>query len=161
MDHITDQDREFMRAAIAFAQDGIKKGQAPFAAAVVSHGAIVAAEHDQVMMANDITAHAVIQAIRSACQSLGRIHLNGCSIYTTSEPCPMCFAACHWARLDRIVFGVSVAEIDDSEFNRLALSAEEMKEIGGSEIEIQSGCLSEENKALFEEFLARPNRVTY
>jgi tRNA(Arg) A34 adenosine deaminase TadA len=157
----TDQDREFMRAAIAFAQEGIKKGQAPFAAVIVSHEAIVAAAHDQVLMANDITAHAAVQAIRSACQSLGRIHLDGCSIYSTCEPCPMCFAACHWARLDRIVFGVSATEIEEAKFNRLSISNLEMKEMGGSEIEVQAGCLSQESRAVVEEYLNRPTRVTY
>lgn len=150
-----------MRAAIAFAQEGIKKGQGPFAAVVVKHGSIVAAAHDQVMMTNDITAHAAVQAIRSACQSLGRIHLNGCSIYTTCEPCPMCFAACHLARIDRIVFGVSMADLAETDFRQLPISSSDMTEIGQSEIEVNAGCLLEDNKVVLEEFLGRPNRVSY
>lgn len=160
-DNFNDKDREFMRAAIAFAKEGVKKGQSPFGAVIVKDGTIVAAAHNQVMMMTDITAHAEVQAIRAACQSLGGVHLPGCTIYSTCEPCPMCFAAIHWAQIDRIVYGATIADADGAGFNELSISNLQMKEIGGSDVHVDAGCLSEENKEMFREYLKRPNRVVY
>jgi len=73
----------------------------------------------------------------------------------------MCFAACHWARLDRIVFGAAISDADGAGFNELTISNFEMKEIGGSGIKVDPGCLSEDNEALFRDYVSRPDRVVY
>lgn len=161
MNEFTDRDREFMQAAIDVAREGVEKGQSPFGACIVRDGTIVASAHNEVMLTTDITAHAEVQAIRAACLALGKIDLSGCSIYSTCEPCPMCFAACHWARLDRIVFGAMIADAAGAGFNELTISNFEMKEIGGSGIEVDTGCLSEDNKALFRDYVIRPDHVVY
>jgi tRNA(Arg) A34 adenosine deaminase TadA len=76
----------------------------PFGAVVVRDGRILGAACNRVLATNDPTAHAEILAIREACRQSGTFHLDGCEIYTTCEPCPMCLAAIHWARLDRVYY---------------------------------------------------------
>lgn len=101
-------DPRLMQAAIAEAADGLAAGEGgPFGAVVVRDGVVIAGGHNQVVGLNDPSAHAEVQAIRAACRALGTFDLSGCEIYATCEPCPMCFAAIHWARLGRVVFGAS------------------------------------------------------
>ena len=89
----TSVDERFMRLAIARAHEGVASGQSPFGACVVKDGAVVSCEHNVVWRTTDITAHAEIHAIRVACARLQSIELPGCVIYSTCEPCPMCFSA--------------------------------------------------------------------
>ena len=102
---------DFMNEAIAEAAAGVAAGEGgPFGAVVVKNGRVVARGHNQVVAHGDPTAHAEVQAIRAACRELGSFDLSGCEIYATCEPCPMCFAAIHWARLDRVRFGATRAD---------------------------------------------------
>ena len=116
---------DFMDEAIAEAASGVAAGEGgPFGAVVVKDGKVVARGHNQVIAHGDPTAHAEVQAIRAACRELGTFDLAGCEIYATCEPCPMCFAAIHWARLDRVRFGASRADaaaigFDDDEIYRV------------------------------------------
>lgn len=104
-------DPRLMQVAIAEARAGLAAGDGgPFGAVVVREGVVVAGGHNQVVGLNDPSAHAEVQAIRAACRALGTFDLSGCEIYATCEPCPMCFAAIHWARLDRVVFGATRAD---------------------------------------------------
>lgn len=104
-------DDRFMDEAVAEARRGIRAGEGgPFGAVVVKDGRIVARGHNQVVAHGDPTAHAEVQAIRAACRELGTFDLSGCEIYATCEPCPMCFAAIHWARLDLVRFGATRAD---------------------------------------------------
>ena len=150
-----------MSLSIEAAKRGVEMGQSPFGACIVEGDQVVVTAHNEVMLTTDITAHAEVQAIRAACRELGTIDLSGCTIYSTCEPCPMCFAACHWARLDRIVYGAMIADADDAGFNELTISNFRMKELGGSDVEIDAGCLSEEIRAVFRAFVQRPDRVVY
>ena len=151
-----------MRIAMEMAQKGVEAGQSPFGACIVdSDGRVVAQAHNQVVKTTDSTAHAEIQAIRAACRNLESIDLSGCTIYSTCEPCPMCFAACHWARLDRIVFGAAINDAQGAGFNELTISNLQMRELGGSPIQVDGGCLSAENEAAFRAYIERPGRVTY
>ena len=79
-------DELFMRAAIAKARQGIKRGQTPFGACVVKNNKVISCEHNLVWRNNDITAHAEIVAIRYACRKLKTINLSGCMLYSTCEP---------------------------------------------------------------------------
>lgn len=95
----------FMRSAIALALDSVTSGAGgPFGALVVRADTIVSQGTNLVTQTNDPTAHAEIVAIRRACASLETFHLDGCTIYASCEPCPMCLAAIYWARLDRIYY---------------------------------------------------------
>jgi len=82
----------------------------PFAALVVKDETIISRGTNLVTSTNDPTAHAEIVAIRGACSSLGNFKLDGCEIYTTCEPCPMCLAAIYWARLRKIYYANSRSE---------------------------------------------------
>ena len=152
---------DFMSQAIAAAERGIQNGQTPFGACIVRDGRVVAAAHNNVWADNDITAHAEVCAIRQACRKLATVDLSGCTIYSTCEPCPMCFSAIHWARIGRIVFGAAVADAAAAGFSEMPISNEQMKSLGGAEMEIVGGLLREQCVALFERWNARPDRRAY
>lgn len=155
-------DEQWMRVAIEAARAGVARGQTPFGACIASpDGREIVRAHNVVWETTDITAHAEVRAIRRACGALGTINLSGCTIYSTCEPCPMCFSACHWARLARIVYGASIEDARNAGFNELAMSNEQMKRIGGSGISIVGGILRNENAQLFAHWLKRPNRRGY
>jgi guanine deaminase len=98
-------DDQFLARAIALAQQGSENGEGgPFGAVIVHDGKIIAEGWNRVVASGDPTAHAEISAIRSACAALGNFHLTGCTLYASSEPCPMCLSAAYWARIERIVF---------------------------------------------------------
>jgi guanine deaminase len=98
-------DEQFMQAAIQLAIKGVEAGHGgPFGALVVKDGRIIGRGHNRVLIDRDPTAHAEIVAIRDACRMLGHFQLDGCTIYTSCEPCPMCLGAIYWARPTRIVF---------------------------------------------------------
>lgn len=161
-----ERDARHMRRAVEVARAGVASGQTPFGACIVrgeatGEEAVVAAEHNEVWATTDATAHAEVQAIRAACRELGTIDLSGCTIFTTCEPCPMCFAACHWARLDRVVFGARIADARAAGFNELALSNEEMKRRGGSPLELVPGVEREACVELFRRWAERPDRRAY
>lgn len=156
---MTEQD--YMRMAIEKAREGLLAGQMPFGATIVKADRVVVCEHNLVWAATDSTAHAEVTAIRKACGILGSIDLTGCTIYSTTEPCPMCFSACHWAKIDRIVYGASIDDARAVGFSELSISNIEMKRQGGSKIEITPDFLRDEAVELFRVFTALPNRRTY
>jgi tRNA(Arg) A34 adenosine deaminase TadA len=147
---IKKQDLKFMRLAIEKAKAGVKMGQTPFGACIVKNDQVVTCNHNIVWKNTDITAHAEITAIRVACKKLKTIDLLGCTIYSTCEPCPMCFSACHWARISRIVYGASIKDAANFGFNELAVSNFTLKKIGKSDIKITSGLLLKEIVELFK-----------
>ena len=99
-----------MRQAIAMAIESVRLGGGPFAALVVKDGRIIASGINEVTTSNDPTAHAEISAIRKACGWLGSFQLEGCDLYTTCEPCPMCLGAIYWARPARVFFGAKASD---------------------------------------------------
>src|ERR1700680_4499598 len=104
-------DNSFMARAIQLSMDNVRSGRGgPFGAVVVKDGAIVAEGVNQVTSTNDPTAHAEVVAIREACKKLGAFDLEGCEIYSSCEPCPMCLGAIYWARLSRVYFANSAAD---------------------------------------------------
>ncbi|MEE2896044.1 MAG: nucleoside deaminase [Planctomycetota bacterium] len=100
----TEADIRFMKRAIELGREvSLERGQAgPFGCVVVKDGEIVAEGVNRVLVDDDPTAHGEMVAIRAACRALGTHQLEGCTVYTSSEPCPMCYAACWWARVDAI-----------------------------------------------------------
>jgi len=150
-----------MHEAIRSAREGIAHGQTPFGACIECGGAIVASAHNRVFAGTDSTAHAEIVAIREAQEKLGRIDLFGCTMYATTEPCPMCFAACHWAKISRIIYGTSIEDVRALGFSEMTISNIRMQELGGSRMEIIGGYLLEENIALLREWAEIPDRKIY
>ncbi len=101
----------FMARAIALSLENVEqRAGGPFAAVVVKDGAIIAEGANQVTATNDPTAHAEVVAIRAACRKLNSFDLQGCEIYTSCEPCPMCLGAIYWARPARVYYGNSAAD---------------------------------------------------
>lgn len=97
-----------MRRAIELAQKGIDANDGgPFGAVVVKNGEIVGEGCNRVTSTNDPTAHAEVVAIREACKNLNSFQLDGCTIYTSCEPCPMCLGAIYWARPEQMFFACS------------------------------------------------------
>ncbi|NJD25481.1 MAG: nucleoside deaminase [Betaproteobacteria bacterium] len=104
-------DERFLARAIELAATGSAAGDGgPFGAVVVRGGQIVGEGWNRVVADRDPTAHAEVNAIRAACSALATFHLTGCTLYASSEPCPMCLSAAYWARIGRIVFANSRAE---------------------------------------------------
>ncbi len=97
---------KFMELAISEAFKGMRGNEGgPFGAVVVRKGDIIATAHNEVLKTNDPTAHAEVMAIRRASALLGRFDLSDCEIYSSCEPCPMCLAAIHWAKIPRLYYG--------------------------------------------------------
>jgi len=155
------EDEKFMRLALEKAKEGIDKGQSPFGACIVKHGKVIACEHNVVVANTDITAHAEIHAIRKACKQLNTIDLSGCVIYSTCEPCPMCFAACHWAKISRIVFGATIEDSKQFGFHELTISNDVMKRDGNSRLDVVGNFMRRESIELFEHWAKREDRVIY
>jgi len=104
-------DDQFLARAIELARHGSESGDGgPFGAVIVRDGKIIAEGWNRVVASHDPTAHAEISAIRRACAETAHFHLPGCTLYASSEPCPMCLSAAYWARIERIVFANSRAE---------------------------------------------------
>lgn len=159
---ITPLDEKYMRQAIDVTRCGIAQGQTPFGACIVAaDGSVAACAHNVVWKTTDITAHGEVTTIRAACQALGTIDLSGCTIYSTTEPCPMCFSAIHWAKIHRIVYGASIADAKLAGFNELTIANTLMKESGGSPVHVEGGCLQEECVALFAQWQASGQAKVY
>jgi guanine deaminase len=100
-----ENERKFMLRAIELAQHGMDSNSGgPFGCIVVKNGEIIGEGSNQVTSTNDPTAHAEIVAVRNACKKLGTFQLDGCEIYTSCEPCPMCLGAIYWARPEKVYF---------------------------------------------------------
>ncbi|MFA5713783.1 MAG: nucleoside deaminase [Bacteroidales bacterium] len=98
---------QFMTSAIELAKEGASMEGGPFGAIVVKEGKIIGSAYNSVTTDNDPTAHAEVNAIREACQTIGSFDLSGCLLYTSCEPCPMCLAATYWARIDKVYYAAS------------------------------------------------------
>lgn len=108
---------DFMRQAIGLAVENVRNGGGPFGAVIVKNGRVVATGVNRVTPDNDPTAHAEVCAIRAACRKLGTFNLEGCVIYTSCEPCPMCLGAIYWAHLDKIYYGANQHDAADVNFD--------------------------------------------
>jgi guanine deaminase len=98
----------FLRRAIEAAEEHCQRGHGgPFGAVVVKDGVVVATGWNEVTSTNDPTAHAEVQAIRAACRALGTFQLDGCDVYASCEPCPMCLGALYWARPRAVYFAAT------------------------------------------------------
>jgi guanine deaminase len=153
--------RKCMELAIREARKNLKSLEGgPFGACMVKDGMVVAVARNTVFR-GDATAHAEINAIRKACRKLGTHDLSGCIIYSTTEPCPMCFSAIHWARIGAIVYGTTIADAKRSGFHELEISTHEMKTLGRSKVRIVRDIMRMECLELFKAWIALPDRRAY
>ena len=152
---------ELMQLAIETCREGLAHGQSPFGCAIAIGDEVVARAHNTVVMTTDITAHAEVNAIRLGCKTVDDIFLTDAVVATTCEPCPMCMAALHWARVGTVYYGATIADADTSGFNELQLPAAELLRIGGSQVKLEGGLLVEECRELFELWKASPSKLAY
>jgi tRNA(adenine34) deaminase len=101
------KDEQFMRKAIAEAQQALQEGEIPIGAVIVCNDHIIARAHNLTETLHDVTAHAEMQAITAAANELGGKYLTDCTLYVTIEPCTMCAGALGWSQLSRIVYGAA------------------------------------------------------
>ena len=143
-------DADFMRLALQAAWQGVEKGEMPFGACVVRKGQVISVAHNSVKANMDMTAHAEVQAIRESSQRLKALELTGCVIYSTCEPCPMCFTACVWAKVGRIVYACRIEDAAKAGIRQVPISSARMNQLGRSSVELVGDVLREESLKLFE-----------
>lgn len=151
----------FMIRAIREARRNlVRPDGGPFGACIVKDGRVVAAARNTVFR-NDATCHAEVNAIRKASKRLGTFDLTGCEIYSTTEPCPMCFGAIHWARIGTVYYGTGIRDAAVAGFHELRISNARMKALGRSKIKLVPGFMRAECLELFESWMARSGRKLY
>ncbi len=157
-----DFNRRFMEIALAEAYRGVRGGEGgPFGACIVRGGKIVAKGHNRVLRTNDPTRHAEMCAIAAGSRELGSHVFAGCSIYSTTEPCVMCFAAINWAKMDSVYFGTTVMDVKRLGFNELTISNRTLKRLGKSPLRVTPGVLRDDCLKLLSDWKARPDKRTY
>ncbi|EPL9570705.1 nucleoside deaminase [Providencia rettgeri] len=100
-------DKQFLQQAVSLAEENVQAGGRPFGAVVVSQGKVVATGVNQMLELHDPTAHAELMALRQAGKALNQVKLDGCVVYASGQPCPMCLAAMRMAGISRVVYGYS------------------------------------------------------
>ncbi len=159
---MTEQDEFFMRRAIELAQTGIEMGAGgPFGAVIVNNvGEIVGEGYNQVTSTNDPTAHAEVVAIRNACEKLKSFQLDGCVLYASCEPCPMCLGAIYWARPKKIIFACTHKDAANVGFDDSFIYEEIERPVEARKIE-SVNFLREEGLKVFAKWTAKTNKTEY
>ena len=111
------EDALFMQQAIDLSVQNVENGGGPFGAVIVKDGKVIATGTNRVVPNSDPTAHAEVSAIREACRRLGTFKLDGCTIYSSCEPCPMCLSAIYWAGISRLCYGNTKADAASIDFD--------------------------------------------
>ena len=140
------QPEDFMKLALEEA----KKGDSPYGAVIVKDGEVVAKAHNTARRDSDPSAHAEINVIRSLTKKLSNPSLEGYTIYTTGEPCPMCATACVWTGLSEIIYAVSIQDLIAAKQSQVNITCEEVIAKSFREIKVTKGLLKEECLELFK-----------
>ncbi len=150
-----------MRRAIALALENVRGARGgPFAALVVKDGKVIAEGTNRVTATNDPTAHAEIVAIREACRVLGNFQLDGCDLYSTCEPCPMCLGAIYWARPAHIFYAGTGAEAAAAGFDDKRIHDELNRPVERRRIPMTQ-ILHHESLAIFAAWAKQENKQSY
>jgi guanine deaminase len=137
---------DFMKLALQEA----KQGDAPYGAVIVKDNEVTIAAHNTVQRDKDPSAHAEINAIRLLTAKLQSTSLEGYTLYTTCEPCPMCATACVWAGISEIVFGASIGDLIAANQSQIDIDCEEVIKRGFRKIKVTKGVLKDECLQLFQ-----------
>lgn len=150
-----------MQEAIRLALDKMRQGVGgPFGAVIVQDGQVVGRGWNQVTSANDPTAHAEVMAIREACRHLGSFRLEGCELYASCEPCPMCLGAIYWARLSRLYFAAARADAAEAGFDDLLIYQEIARPLAERRLPAVQ-LLRDQALTAFAAWKANPARIAY
>lgn len=142
-----DEDIKYMRMALDEAHKAFDADEIPIGAIVVSRGRVIGRGHNLTERLNDVTAHAEMQAITAAVNTLGGKYLNDCVLYVTIEPCLMCAGAIAWSQIKRIVYGAGDEKRGYSVFTH--------REPFHPKATVTPGVLAEECKELMQRFFSR------
>lgn len=155
------QQKKHMARAIALSVKNVCENLGgPFAAVVVQNRKIIAEGVNSVTATNDPTAHAEIVAIREACRVLGSFDLQGCEIYTSCEPCPMCLGAIYWARPSRVYFGNTAQDAANHGFDDAFIYEEILRSFANRKMEMIPMMRNDALKA-FVMWTAKTDKRTY
>jgi len=155
------ESKDFMELAIDLAEGNIKKlDGGPFGAVVVKDDVIVGKGSNHVTLNNDPTAHAEIEAIRDACKNLNTFNLEGCEIYASCEPCPMCLGAIYWSRIGKLYYGAtkddaSKADFDDSYIYKEFELSKEQRSIPSVQL------MRDKAIKVFQDWIDSENKIPY
>jgi len=141
---------KFVRAAIKEASKALREGNRPYGAVLVKDDKIVAKAHNTTTTDNDPTAHAEVNVIRKLCKRLRTKNLEGYTLYTNVESCPMCAAACIWAGISRMVYGASIQDIMKAGRKQIKMSSKKVIDVGFRKIEVIGGVLKGESLKHFQ-----------
>lgn len=151
----------FMREAIRLSKVAIDNGEGgPFGCVIVKNDTIVGKGYNNVTSTNDPTAHAEITAIRDACKNLKTFQLNDCVMYTSCEPCPMCFGAIYWARLMRVFFANTKKDAARIGFDDAFIYEEITVTMEERSIPMHN-ISREEALVVFDQWYEKPEKVLY
>lgn len=151
----------FMARAIELAIENVRSGRGgPFAAVVAKDGVVVAEGTNRVTSTNDPTAHAEVVAIRGACTALGSFQLDGCDLYTTCEPCPMCLGAIYWARPARVYFAATAADAAAAGFDDAFIYEQIAQPFSDRKIPFLE-LMRDESQVCFRAWTEKRDRINY
>lgn len=152
---------KFMAEAVRLSQEGSRAGEGgPFGCVIVKGDEIIGRGNNKVLLMNDPTAHAEIVAIRDACKNLGTFQLDGCEVYTSCEPCPMCLGALYWARPKKIYFANHRTDAANIGFDDSMIYDELSKPISDRKIPMEN-VGREEALAVFREWQKKGDNRLY
>ena len=158
---MTEPREEFLRMTFEIALQGVESGAGgPFGALVVRGDEVLARAHNQVVATNDPTAHAEIGAIRAACAVLNAFQLDGCDLYASCEPCPMCLGAIYWARPRAVFFSATRDDAAEAGFDDAFVYDEFALPPGARQLPMRR-VVHPEAGAPFVAWAAKPDRVEY
>ena len=154
---------KFMHQAISAAVVSAKNGDYGHGAVVVKDNEIIATGYETLKSANDpVNGHAEVDAIRKACRKLEQPYLEGCVLYSTAEPCPMCMSASIWAKIDTVVYAITrddmIAEMNRVKqksggkfsWRQIAIPAEYIVAHGQPQVNLIPGFMREQGLKLFD-----------
>ena len=155
------REEKFMHEAVLLSENGINKSDGgPFGCVIVKQNKIIGRGHNKVTSTNDPTAHAEIIAIREACKALGTFQLEGCEIYTSCEPCPMCLGAIYWARPDIIYYANTRKDASEIGFDDSLIYEEINADLKTRKIPIIN-IGNEEAKKVFKKWQKKKDKTCY
>ena len=150
-----------MRHAIALSRKTMQENRGgPYGAVIAKNDTVIALGENRVISTNDPTAHAEIVAIRAACQTLETFHLNGCVIYTSCEPCPMCLSAIYWARIEKIYYANTRNDAAHIGFNDDELY-KELTKPSSQRTKPMEQFLRDEALLVFQEWQTKEDKIQY
>ncbi len=151
---------EFLNYAADLATKSVKNSGGPFAAIVVKKGVVVAEGTNKVTLKNDPTNHAEIDAIRSACKKLNSFELKDCIMYTSCEPCPMCFGAIYWSRVTAVYYAATKKDAAEAGFDDSLIYSEINKKDSSRKIKFIKLNVENATKS-FDEWRKKEDRIDY